>query len=105
MNRSGVHRYQKKLLASFPRQRELRKLLSNQFQRSLIPLLEDIPSPTYNDLLAAFGPPEEMAKTLLQGIDLPPPPSPKKGPGSPSPAASPCSVWSLGCSPCITRQK
>ena len=78
MNRSGVHRYQKKLLASFPRQRELRKLLSNQFQRSLIPLLEDIPSLTYNDLLAAVGSPVEMAKTLLQGIALPPPPSPKK---------------------------
>lgn len=72
MNRSGLRRYQKEMLASLPRQRGLRQTLLPGFQRYLALLTEEIDSPTYDDLLAAFGPPEEMASTLLQAADIPP---------------------------------
>jgi len=39
-----------------------------QFDKSLIPFLEDTPSPTPAELEAAFGPPEEMAAVLTKEL-------------------------------------
>lgn len=78
MKRSDIQRYQKKLLASLPRRKDLRKELLYKFQISLEMLMEENDSPSYDDLLAAFGPPDEMARTLLQMSGVSSPPSTKK---------------------------
>lgn len=78
MKRSDIQRYQKKLLASLPRRKDLRKELLYKFQISLKMLMEENDSPSYDDLLAAFGPPDEMARTLLQMSGVSSPPSTKK---------------------------
>lgn len=58
--------------------RKLRKLLScgpgrkkellSRFENSLSPFLEDCPAPGYEQLEAAFGPPEEMASVLMEAV-------------------------------------
>ena len=42
--------------------------LIKQFQQTLLPFLEESPSPTFTQLESAFGPPEEMAKILSSEI-------------------------------------
>lgn len=44
-----------------------RELLS-KFDDSLSPFLEDCPAPGYEQLKAAFGPPEEMASVLIGAV-------------------------------------
>ena len=46
-----------------------RKHLLRQFHGFLIAFLEDHPSPTEADLRDAFGPPEDMAKVLVENIN------------------------------------
>ena len=49
-----------------------------QFRQSLFLFLDEVPSPSYNDLVEAFGPPEQMAQVLLEDVQLPPPISRQK---------------------------
>lgn len=77
MNRSPLARY-KKELARCISGRVRRKALLAAFQRSLAPFLEENAAPSYEDLVTAFGPPEQMAQSLLQVNPLPAPLSPKK---------------------------
>lgn len=46
----------------------LRKDLLSQFQNMLSDFREDNPTPTYSQLVAAFGPPEDMADVLMAEI-------------------------------------
>lgn len=69
MNNPNIYRYGQELKKSV-RGFRLRKRLLAEFQRSLTPLLEDVPDPSYEDLVDAFGPPEQLAKTLLHEIDV-----------------------------------
>lgn len=45
-----------------------RKLL-DRFDDSLREYLDENPSPTMEELSTAFGPPEEMARTLMENVD------------------------------------
>lgn len=76
MKQSDIRRYGRELRKSV-RGFRLRRKLMEGFRQSLIPLLEDIPSPDYDDLMDAFGPPEQFAVLLLQEEALRPL-SPKK---------------------------
>lgn len=69
MSQPDIRRYRQELKRSV-RGRRLRKQLADAFEGSLAPLLEDIPSPTYEDLTEAFGPPEHLAETLSHHIDI-----------------------------------
>lgn len=69
MNNPNIYRYGQELKKSV-RGFRLRKRLLAEFRRSLTPLLEDVPDPSYEDLLDAFGPPEHLAETLLHEIDV-----------------------------------
>ena len=71
MSQLDIRRYEQKLRKSVSGFR-LRKHLTQEFQRSLIPLLEELPSPTYEDLVDAFGPPEHLAEALLQDANIRP---------------------------------
>lgn len=46
----------------------IRRKLLDQFRDSLSGFLEDQPEPTYEHLLAAFGPPDEMAGILMEKV-------------------------------------
>ena len=68
-----ILQYRKELLTAAPKNRKAKRMLCKEFDLSLQPLLEDIPSPTYQDLVDAFGSPSHMAQTLLDSIHVPPP--------------------------------
>lgn len=52
----------------------LRRKIKESFRRSLPLFLEDVEEPTYEELVQAFGPPEEMAHGLiLSCTDIPKP--------------------------------
>ncbi len=72
MNSPDLRRYGREVKRSV-RGFRLRKRLTAAFRRSLVPLLEEVPSPSYEDLLDALGPPEHLADALLQTIELPRP--------------------------------
>ena len=67
MNRNIV-RYQQQLKKHMPCGFRTRNGLLTQFRGSLSTFLEDIPEPTYEQLTDAFGPPEEMAKILMESV-------------------------------------
>lgn len=71
MNQPDIRRYGRELKKSV-RGFRLRKQLMAEFERSLAPLLEELPSPSYEDLVDAFGPPEHLAGMLLHEIDVRP---------------------------------
>ena len=71
MNNANICRYERELKKSV-RGFRLRKQLMAEFARSLAPLLEEFPSPSYEDLVDAFGPPEHLADMLLHDIDTRP---------------------------------
>lgn len=71
MNQPDIRRYRRELKKSV-RGFRLRKQLMAEFERSLAPLLEELPSPSYEDLVDAFGPPEHLAGMLLHDIDTQP---------------------------------
>lgn len=71
MSQPDIRRYRQELKRSV-RGRRLRKQLADAFEGSLAPLLEDIPSPTYEDLTEAFGPPEHLSETLLHDTNIKP---------------------------------
>lgn len=48
--------------------REIKKRLLDGFDQTLAVYLEERGEPTKDDLTAAFGPPEEMADTLMEGV-------------------------------------
>ena len=61
-------RYQKNLKkALFCGYRKKQQLLSD-FRSSLSAFLEDCPTPTYSQLADAFGPPEEVARLLMEHV-------------------------------------
>ena len=72
MINANIRRYERELKKSV-RGFRLRKQLIAEFERSLAPLLEELPSPSYEDLVDAFGPPEHLAEMLLHDIDTQPP--------------------------------
>ena len=76
MGRSPLTHYKKELVCCVSGHRR-RKALLAAFHQSLIPFLEENATPSYEDLIAAFGPPEQMAQNLLQVNPLPAPLSPK----------------------------
>lgn len=45
-----------------------KKHLLQRFHSALTTYLEDHPSPTASDLQTAFGPPEDMAKVLMESV-------------------------------------
>lgn len=47
---------------------QTRRILGNQFSDSLSGFLEENPEPTYEQLISAFGPPEEMANILMEAV-------------------------------------
>ena len=71
MNNANICRYGRELKKSV-RGFRLRKQLMAEFKHSLAPLLEELPSPSYEDLVDAFGPPEHLAEMLLHEIDVRP---------------------------------
>lgn len=77
MNNANIRRYARALKRSV-RGFRLRDHLAAKFRRSLAPLLEDIPDPSYEDLVEAFGPPEHLAEVLLHEIDVQPLPQKAK---------------------------
>lgn len=74
----AVLQYRKELLAICPKGHKAKQILLSEFQQSISPFLEDISSPTYEELVDAIGTPSHMVQTLLDSVDLPPPMSRKK---------------------------
>lgn len=73
MNNPEIRRYERELRKTIHGFR-LRKKITTAFQHSLAMLLEELPSPNYDDLTDAFGPPAQMAETLLHSVpNLPTP--------------------------------
>lgn len=73
MSNPDLRRYEKELQASVKGFR-LRRRLRHSFRQATLPLLEETPSPSYEELTAAFGPPDQMAQDLLQNMANPPQP-------------------------------
>ena len=71
MRRTDLSLYEKRLRKSVSGFRRRSKVQA-AFRRSLSPLLEETPCPSYDALLRAFGPPEHMAQTLLQTMTASP---------------------------------
>lgn len=67
MNNPDICRYEWELGKVVQGVRRRKKVLE-AFRRSLVPLLEEIDSPEYEDLIEAFGPPEQMAQELLRSV-------------------------------------
>lgn len=60
---SPLEQYRRALADSLPAHRRKRMAW---FEDSLTPFLEEVPEPTYKELIKAFGPPEDMAWSLLE---------------------------------------
>ena len=73
MSNPDLRRYEKELQASVKGFR-LRRRLRHSFRQATLPLLEETPSPSYEELTAAFGPPDQMAQDLLRNMANPPQP-------------------------------
>lgn len=67
MNKETI-RYQRKLRKQLPCGLSRKKELLSKFETTLSPFLEDCPCPNYEQLTAAFGPPEEMASVLMEAV-------------------------------------
>ena len=67
MNKS-VAQYRRALKSMLPCQGPARRRLMDEFGGMLDSFLEDNPSPTPDELRAAFGSPEEMARHLSANI-------------------------------------
>lgn len=67
MNKETI-RYQRKLRKQLPCGPSRKKELLSKFETTLSPFLEDCPCPNYEQLTAAFGPPEEMASVLMEAV-------------------------------------
>ena len=67
MNKS-VAQYRRALKSMLPCQGPVRRRLMDEFGGMLDSFLEDNPSPTPDELRAAFGSPEEMARHLSANI-------------------------------------
>ena len=63
-----AEQYRKKLKACLQCSSKTKKALLDSFDRSLEYYLEECPEPADKELHAAFGPPEEMAWVLMEGI-------------------------------------
>lgn len=94
MHDAAIRRYERALgreVKGFRQRKQVRKA----FQRSLTPFLEEQPAPAWTDLVEAFGPPEQMARELMEAIpDLPPPRSPQQKAGA---VIAICAVIAVGC--------
>lgn len=94
MHDAAIRRYESALgreVKGLRRRKQVRKA----FRRSLTPFLEEQPAPTWTDLVEAFGPPEQMARELLEAIpDLPQPLSLQQKVGI---AAAICVIVAVGC--------
>lgn len=78
MNNPDVRRYER-ALGSRVQGLRCRKRVRKEFRKSLLLLLEEVPTPNYEDLEEAFGPPEQMAQDLMGTIpNLPLPISTRK---------------------------
>lgn len=67
MNKEII-RYQRKLRKQLPCSPSRKKELLSKFEATISPFLEDCPCPNYEQLAAAFGPPEEMASVLMEAV-------------------------------------
>ena len=63
-----VAKYQNELKKKLYCSVSARSKLLDRFNASLSVFLEDNPSPAFEDLVSAFGPPEEMAAVLMAEI-------------------------------------
>ena len=59
-----MNEYLTELRRALPGGAKEREALLARFRAAMAPLEEEIGTPGYDDLVAAFGPPEEMARTL-----------------------------------------
>ena len=73
MSNPDLHRYEKELRASVKGFR-LRRRLHRSFRQAVMPFLEETAAPSYEELTAAFGPPDQMAQDLLRTMANPPQP-------------------------------
>jgi hypothetical protein len=76
MTNRSLRRYERDLKKSIRGFRQ-RRFAVAAFHQSLTPLLEEVPSPSYDDLVQALGPADQVAQALLSG-STPPPLSPGK---------------------------
>lgn len=67
MNKEII-RYQRELKEHLQCCMHIRKKLLSQFRDSLSGFLEENPEPNYEQLITAFGPPEEMANILMEAV-------------------------------------
>ena len=74
----AVLQYRKELLAICPKGHKAKQILLSEFQQSISPFLEDVSSPTYEELVDAIGTPSHIVQTLVDSVDLPPPMSRKR---------------------------
>ena len=73
MSNPDLRRYEKELRASVKGFR-LRRRLHRSFRQAVMPFLEETAAPSYEELTAAFGPPDQMAQDLLRTMANPPQP-------------------------------
>lgn len=71
MTTTAIRRYRNQLKRFLPLRFFLRKAFLSEFQCALSLLLQEIPAPNYDELVAAFGPPERMAQTLMSTTEIP----------------------------------
>ena len=72
MSNPDLRRYEKELRASVKGFR-LRRRLHRSFRQAVMPFLEETAAPSYEELTAAFGPPDQMAQDLLRTMANPSP--------------------------------
>lgn len=65
MSNPDLHRYEKELRASVKGFR-LRRRLHRSFRQAVMPFLEETAAPSYEELTAAFGPPDQMARICCE---------------------------------------
>ena len=65
---SAMDRYKKKLARRLPCCKDTKKRLLGSMEPTLEAYLQDAPNADYAAICAAFGPPEEMAKQLMQEV-------------------------------------
>ena len=63
-----ISRYLRKIKKHLYCSPKTRSYLLDHFRESLSSFLDENPEPDYQQLIAAFGPPEEMAAVIMEGV-------------------------------------
>ena len=70
VNNAGVRRFLREIRKNIPGGGKQKKQIVEQVKASILEYVAEMPDATYDDLLARFGTPEQIAASYLEEMDI-----------------------------------